>query len=98
MPDDANLKQMYEAAKILRQDMKNRIDSINDQIGEVHGKIKRMSATSAPAPAMNPGAGGTGNSDMINVQIPGQAPGQIHASQWDSFKNLHKDAVKLQPQ
>lgn len=39
-------------------------------------------------------AGAAGNpSDMINVQIPGQPPGQIHASQKDAFKQKYPNAV-----
>lgn len=34
--------------------------------------------------------------EMINVQIPGQKPGQIHKSQWDNFFRANPGAQRLQ--
>jgi len=33
--------------------------------------------------------------DMIQVQIPGQAPGQIHKSQWNNFKAKYPNATQV---
>ncbi len=41
------------------------------------------------------GAGGA-KGDMINVQIPGQKPGQIHRSQREAFKTANPNAVFYQ--
>lgn len=37
---DATLKQIYSAAQILKQDMKNRHDSYQQQIGQIQGRLK----------------------------------------------------------
>lgn len=58
-----------------------RTDMINTMTA-IAGAAHRDGGESAPT------------SDMITVQIPGQAPGQIHSSQWEAFHSKHPDGVK----
>jgi hypothetical protein len=50
-PESATMGQTLAVAKILKQDMANRHDSLQDQIGNVQGRISLASKSSTPAPA-----------------------------------------------
>ena len=50
MPQNATLGQVYAVAKILRQDMQNRHDSLDDQIGAIQSRIGGGKAAPAALP------------------------------------------------
>lgn len=86
-PESATLGQIINVANVLKQDMANRHEFLDKQIAEIKGRLGAQPAAGAPAPQ----AGG-----MVNVQIPGQAPGRIPASSLDAFKKVHPDATVSQ--
>lgn len=72
-----------QVVALMKQEMGNRRSGYDDQLKEL--RSGRPGAT--PAVAQTPA------SDLINVQIPGQPPGQIHASQKAAFQKKYPNAV-----
>jgi hypothetical protein len=80
----------YNASARLAQDPDNAIQAVRGLMEQSENFIKAGGREPEdPAPAQQ-------GSDMIWVQIPGQQPGQIHASQWPAFQQKYKDARQLQ--
>ena len=91
IPENATLAQVLAVAKTLRADMKNRHESLDEQIRAIQKRIGgggKQAQETPPAPA--PPSGDA----MIDVQIPGQPPGKIHASQWEAFHQKYPNATK----
>ncbi len=59
----------------------------------IYGAHQERDSTKAAWDEAKKGAGGTGGDDMITVQIPGQAPGKIHASQKAAFLKKYPTAT-----
>lgn len=68
-------------------------EAIKAAIDGIGRTMTTISAAGHPHGGSQGGAPqGGGNSDLINVQIPGQPPGQIHASQKDAFLKKYPNA------
>jgi len=90
-PASANLTQIYSVAEVLQQDMKNRMDSFDDQIDDLRDRIKAVGSNGTPPlPKLNSqGAGAT-----VKMRAPNGQEKDVPADQVDHYKSKGATVVQ----